>query len=315
MTSRPEPIVQCPLNFSEGRRPEVIKQVLLALTAISGIRVLDVMSDPSHNRTVVTLIGPPKSVIQSCLAGTSKAIEMIDMNTHTGAHPRIGAMDVIPVVPMSGIQMADCIRLAKELGGLIAEKHNIPVYLYGEAATIPERKNLAVIQRLQYETLKLKIKEPIYKPDFGPHSLHPTAGAVAIGAREVIIFFNLYLSTNNIQFAREIANAVRGSGGGFVDVKAIGVSLENNEVQVSTEITNYHRTPLYKVYDFVEKEAAYLGTTVSRTEIIGLLPQNALWDTAIRHLKLKNFDTNRILECKINQDEVDVPGYDENLIG
>lgn len=307
MASRPEPLVQCPLNFSEGRRPEVIKQVVLALAAISGIKVLDVMSDASHNRTVVTLIGPPDSMIKSCLEGTGKAIEIIDMNTHTGAHPRIGAMDVIPIVPISGIQMTDCIQLAKKLGMLIAKQHHIPVYLYGEAASTPERKNLAVIQGLQYEKLKLKIKEPVYKPDFGPQSLHATAGAVFVGARDVLVFFNLYLSTSDVQVAKQIAKAIRGSSGGFVDVKAIAVTLENNEVQVSTEIANYHRTPLYKVYDFVEKEAAYFGTTIRRTEVISLLPQKALWDTAIHHLKLKDFDANRILEFKMSQEEAGAP--------
>lgn len=314
MSSRSEPLVQSCLNFSEGRRPEVIRQVLLSLRTVRGVKLLDVLSDSSHNRTVATLFGSPKAVIQSCLAGTGKAIEMIDMNTHTGVHPRIGAMDVIPIVPLSGIQMTDCIELARELGSLIAKQHNIPVYLYGEAATTPDRKNLAVIQTLQYEKLRVKIGEPFYKPDFGPLSLHPTAGAVAVGAREMIVFFNLYLSTNDVQVAKQIAKRIRGSSGGLVDVKAIGVSLENNVVQVSTEVTNYHRTPLYMVYDFVEREAAYLGATITRTEVIGLLPQKALWDVASRHLKLKDFDASRILECKIEEDEAGISGYDKNLV-
>jgi len=314
MISRSGPLVQSCLNFSEGRRPEVIRQVLLALRAVQGAKLLDVVSDASHNRTVATLVGSPRAVLQSCLAGTGKAIEMIDMNVHTGVHPRIGAMDVIPIVPFSGVGMADCIEIAKELGSLLAKQHNIPVYLYGEAATTPDRKNLAVIQTLQYEKLKLKIREPFYKPDFGPLCLHPTAGAVAVGAREMILFFNVYLSTNDVQVAKQIAKKIRGSSGGLVDVKAIGVSLENNLVQVSTEVTNYHRTPLYMVYDFVEREAAYLGTAITRTEVIGLLPQKALWDVAIRHLKLKDFDASRVLECKINQDEEGIFSYNESPV-
>jgi glutamate formiminotransferase len=294
-------IQSCP-NFSDGRRPGVIQEIVRALSEWPGVKLLDVNSDATHNRTVVTLAGEPDAVLRGALAGTARAADLIDMETHTGAHPRIGAMDVIPIVPLQGLEMADCVELARRLGNLIAEQCGIPVYLYGEAATVPERRELEFIQKRQYERLKEEIGLAPVRPDFGNARLHPTAGAVAVGARQILICFNLYLGTSRLDVARSIAKAVRASGGGFVHVKAIGLSLEGGtEVQVSTEITDYLKTPLYRVYQFVEREAIYHGTFITRSEIVGLIPQSVLWDVALRSLKLESFGPGQLLEARLRE--------------
>ena len=293
-----KPLVECVPNFSEGRRPEVIETIVAAMRAVPEVRVLDVESDVDHNRSVVTLVGPPAAVEGAAFRGIETAARLIDMDAHRGEHPRLGATDVVPFVPISGVLMAECVALAQSLGRRVGEGLGIPVYLYERAATRPERTNLEDVRRGEYEALKREIgKNPERDPDFGPAQVGK-AGAVIIGARPYLIAFNAYLNTDDVSVAQKIAQVVRYSSGGYRYVKAMGI-LVAGQAQVSMNLTNFDRTPIYRVLDTIRQEAARYGTLVTHTELVGLAPQQALLNAAAWHLQLDAFNPDQILENKL----------------
>lgn len=288
-------IVECVPNFSEGRRPEIRDQIVAAMAQVAGVRVLQVQSDPDHNRSVVTLIGPPESVVEAAFRGIAQAAALINMNRHQGAHPRIGATDVVPLIPLRGVDMSDCVALARRLGERVGTELGIPVYLYEAAAARPERRDLAEIRRGEYERLKEEIAtHPDRFPDFGPAVLGP-AGATVIGARQPLIAWNVYLNSSDLRTAKAIARAVRYSGGGLRFVKAMGL-LVRGQAQVSMNLTDYHQTPIHRVMELIRREAAYYGLSVTHTEIVGLVPVEALVQAAQFYLQLSDFSPDQILE-------------------
>ena len=292
------PIVECIPNFSEARRPEIIEEIVKAITSVQGVLILDQHSDLDHNRTVITFVGTPESVEEAAFLSISKASELIDLNQHTGEHPRIGAADVVPFVPISNVSMKECIEMAARLGKRVGTELKIPVYLYEEAATKPENKNLETIRKGQYETLKEEIlKNPDRFPDFGPHQLG-SAGATVIGARNPLIAFNVYLSTNDVSIAQKISKAVRNSSGGLRYVKAMGV-LVDGRAQVSMNLTNFRKTPIARVVELIRGEVQRYGTNIQHTELVGLIPQEALTDAAIWHLQLDDFTPDQVLENRL----------------
>ncbi|MGB9840215.1 glutamate formimidoyltransferase [Thermovenabulum sp.] len=296
-------IVECVPNISEGRRKEVIEAIVDEVRKVEGVKLLDVKSDESHNRTVITFVGEPQAVKKAAFNLTAKAAELIDMEKHKGEHPRIGATDVIPFIPVSGVTMEECVHLANELGQEIAEKLEIPVYLYEEAARTPERRSLPNIRKGEYEGLKDEITKPERRPDYGPARMHPTAGATVVGARQFLIAYNINLDTNDVTIAKKIANAIREAKGGYKYVRAMGVMIEErNQAQVSINMTNYTGTPLYRVFETVKSEAARYGVNVVGSEIVGLVPVDALLDVADFYLRLENFNRKQVLE--LNLDEV-----------
>lgn len=294
-------IIECVPNFSEGRRKEVIEAILEEIKNIKDVILLDYEMDADHNRSVVTFIGKSKAVKKAAFAAVKKATELIDMEKHEGEHPRIGATDVIPFIPISDVTMKECAALARELGEEIAEKLDIPVYFYEEAATRSDRKNLANIRRGQYEGLKKEIaKDEKRKPDCGPAKLHPTAGATVVGARMPLIAFNVNLNTNDLKIAKEIAKAVRHSSGGLRYVKAMGFNIKNrNMVQVSMNLVNYKRTPIFRVFELIKSEAKRYGVSILGSEVIGLIPMDALIDCADFYLQIENFKKEQILENRL----------------
>ncbi|RLF49311.1 MAG: glutamate formimidoyltransferase [Thermoplasmata archaeon] len=296
-------IVECVPNFSEGRRKEVVDAIVSEILSVEGVRLLDREMDPDHNRSVITFIGGPEGVKEAAFRATKKAAELIDMNKHRGEHPRIGATDVIPFVPIEGVSMEECVEIARDVGRRIGEELQIPVYLYEEAATRPDRRDLANIRRGQYEGLKEEIEtNPERKPDFGPAKMHPTAGATAVGARMPLIAFNVNLRTTDIEIAKKIARAVRFRNGGFRYVKAMGFEIkERGMVQVSMNLTNYEKTPIYRVFELIKAEAERYGVAIAGSEIIGLVPMRALVDVASFYLRLEGFDPSQVLESKIRE--------------
>jgi glutamate formiminotransferase len=296
-------LVECVPNFSEGRNSEVVDRIVEEIKKVDGVSLLDRESDPDHNRSVITFIGGPESVKKAAFAATAKATELIDMNKHKGEHPRIGATDVIPFVPISDVTMEECVNLARELGQEIASKLNIPVYLYAEAATRPDRVRLPDIRKGEYEGLKEEIKtNPDKKPDFGPSEMHPTAGATVVGARYPLIAFNVNLNTNNLEIAKDIARKIRESSGGFKAVQAKGFDIkERGIVQVSMNLLNYEVTSMFKVFNAIKEEAEKRGVEVIGSEVIGLVPMNALIDVAEKYLKIKNFRKDQILERRLKE--------------
>lgn len=293
-------IIQCVPNFSEGRDLEKVEAIVSVLKNKPGFKLINYEPDPNYNRTVVTLIGEPKPIMNAIVEMVGKTTELIDLNHHSGEHPRMGAMDVIPFVPIRNIKMKECIELAKQLGQIINEKYQIPIFLYEEAATNPERINLADIRKGEFEKMPSKLAQPNWKPDFGEAKIHPTAGVTAIGARVLLIAFNINLDTNKIEIANEIAKAIRHSNGGFRYIKAKGASLtDKGIVQVTMNITNYQKTSIYRVYETVKMEAKRYGVTVLGSEIIGLVPLEALVDTSCYYLGLTEFDHKRILETHL----------------
>jgi len=296
----PNPIVECIPNFSEARRPEVIAEIIKALEAVKGIHILDRHSDLDHNRTVITMVGDPAAVEEAAFLGISKAAELINLDNHSGAHPRIGATDVVPFVPISDITMQDCVEMARRLGKRVGETLKIPVYLYEEAASSSERTNLENIRRGQYEGLKEEIGvKPERKPDFGPAVLG-SAGATVIGARQPLIAFNVYLTTNDTSIAQKIAKAVRHSSGGMRFVKGMGVLVEGR-AQVSMNMTNYRQTPLARVVEMIRREAERYGVGIHHSELVGLIPQEALNDAATWYMQLDGFSAEQILEQRMMQ--------------
>lgn len=293
-----EQIVECIPNFSEGRRQEVIEQIVAAMEGVSGTRVLDVQSDVDHNRSVVTMIGEASAVAEAAFRGVVQAAELIDMKHHRGGHPRMGATDVVPFVPVRGISMAQCVELARGLGRRIGEDLGIPVYLYEEAAMRPERRNLADVRRGEYEQMKDEVgTNPDRAPDFGPATFG-SAGATAVGARPPLVAFNVYLNTGDDAAAKAIARAVRHSGGGLRFVKALGLTVEG-QAQVSMNLTDYRKTPIHRVLEMIRSEAARRGLAVTRSEVVGLLPSEALLDAARFYLQLADFSPEQILENRL----------------
>ena len=292
------PIVECIPNFSEGRRVEVVDEIVAALLSVGDVQLLDRHSDADHNRSVVTILGDPAAVEEAMFRGISKAAEWIDMDAHEGAHPRIGATDVVPFVPIRDMTMADCVQLAKRLGERVAEQLAIPVYLYEEAASSPERVNLEFHRRGQYEGLKKEIvSDSDRKPDYGPNRLGK-AGAVVIGAREPLVAFNVYLNTDDLSIAKQIARQVRHSSGGFRFIKGMGVMVEG-KAQISMNLTNFRKSSIPAVVEFIRREAQRYGTGIHHCELVGLIPQEALVDTAVWYTQLDGFKVDQILENQL----------------
>jgi glutamate formiminotransferase/formiminotetrahydrofolate cyclodeaminase len=303
----PGKIVECIPNFSDARRPEVVKQIVDAVAAVEGIRILDTHSDTDHNRTVLTFIGEPPAVEEAAYRGIAKAAELIDLNQHKGEHPRIGATDVVPFVPISGVTTTECIEMAKRLGKRVAEELSIPVYFYEDAAVRQDRRNLEDIRKGEYEGLKEAIAtDPYREPDLGPKVLG-TAGATVIGARQPLIAYNIYLTTSDVSIAEKIARRVRNSTGGFRFVKAMGVMV-NGLAQVSMNLTNFKRSPMAQVTEFVRREAERYGTGIHHSELVGLIPQRALSNAAQYYLQLDAFDHEQILENKLFSGEANKAG-------
>ena len=275
-----KPLIECIPNFSEARRPEVVEAIVAAIQSVAGVNILDQHSDMDHNRTVITMVGAPESIEEAAFRAIRKAQELIDLDQHQGAHPRIGATDVVPFVPISDVSMADCVAMAQRLGKRVGTELAIPIYLYEEAASVPERQNLEYIRKGQYEGLKAEIGvNPERAPDFGPSKLG-SAGATVIGARAPLIAFNIYLTTSDTEIAQKIAKAVRHSSGGLRYVKGMGV-LVDGMAQVSMNLTNFKKTPIYRVVEMVRREAQRYGVAIHHSELVGLIPQAALVDSAI----------------------------------
>jgi glutamate formiminotransferase len=293
-------IIECVPNISEGRRADVVERIVSALGTISGVRVLDYSSDASHNRSVITLAGDAAPLKQAVLALYEQALPAIDLRRHSGEHPRLGAVDVVPFVPIEGVRMEDCVALAKDTASAIAERFGVPVYLYEEAATDPARHNLEDIRRGEFEGLTEKMAKKGWAPDYGPARPHPSAGASVVGARMPLIAYNINLATDRLDVAKKIAAAIRYSSGGFRYVKAMGIRLEDRGiVQVSMNLTNYARTPIYRVFEVVQREAARHGVNVLESEIVGLVPSAALVATAEHYLQLERFTADQVLENKL----------------
>src|SRR5574341_65155 len=294
-------LVECVPNFSEGRRPEIIDAIVKEILTVAGVKLLDKEMDKDHNRAVATFIGEPEPVKQAAFKAIAKATQLIDMEKHKGEHPRLGATDVVPFVPISGTTMPECVILARQLGQEVADKIGIPVYLYEAAATKPERQNLAEIRKGEYEGLKQEIQtNPERKPDFGPNRLHPTAGAIVIGARMPLIAYNVYLGTRDVTIAKKVASAIRFAAGGYRYVKALGFEIkERGLVQVSMNLVNYQGTPIFRVFETIKREAARYGIPIISSEVVGLAPADALYDVADFYLQLENFRKEQVLETKL----------------
>lgn len=296
-------LVECVPNFSEGRRKEVLDQIINEITSVETVVLLDREMDGDHNRAVVTFVCQPEFAVEACFRGIKKASEVLDMSTHKGEHPRMGATDVCPFIPISDFTEAEAVELAHQLGKRVGEELAIPVYLYETAATSPKRENLADVRRGEYEGIRDSIEtDPARKPDYGPAKMNLKAGAIAIGVRFPLVAFNVYLDTNRVSIARKIANAVRFARGGYRFVKAMGFSIkERNQTQVSMNLVNYTKTPVFRVFETIKSEAARYGVRVLSSEIIGLVPQQAMLDVADFYLQLENFTVAQVLEEKLRQ--------------
>ena len=297
-----ERLVESVPNVSEGRKQETIEAIAAAIREVERVRLLDVDPDPDHNRTVYTLVGEPEGVRAAILAMFEVAVSRIDLRTHSGQHPRMGAVDVVPLVPVRGVTMEECVELSRRLGQEIWDRFRVPVYLYEESATRPERRDLAQIRKGEFEGFPEKIKRPEWAPDFGEPTVHPTAGVTAVGAREFLIAFNVNLGTSDLRVAKAIARAVRGSSGGLRYVKALGFELaERGIVQVSMNLTDYKKTPIPRVLELVRREAARYGVPVIGTEIVGMVPQAALDQVVEYYLSLERFSPDMVLERRIQE--------------
>ncbi len=293
-----QPLVECIPNFSEGRRMDVVDSIAAAISAVAGVQILDRHSDADHNRSVITFAGPPQAASQAAYAAIARAAALIDLDQHQGEHPRIGATDVVPFVPLSGVTMADCVQLARQLGERVGRDLGIPVYLYEAAATRPERASLESLRRGEYEGLKAAIAaDPDRAPDFGPSRLGK-AGATVIGARAPLIAYNVYLTTDKVEIAKDIAKAIRHSSGGMRYLKALGLLVEGR-AQVSMNFTDFTRTPLARVTEVIRREAQRHGVSVAHAELVGLIPQQALVDAAQWYLQLDRFRADQVLESRL----------------
>ncbi len=293
-------LVECVPNFSEGRRPEVIDEIVAAMAAVDGAHVLDRQSDEAHNRCVITLVGSGEAVAEAAFGGIAAAARLIDMTRHSGAHPRFGAADVVPFVPVRDGDMPVCVELARGLAARVGAELEIPAYLYEDAARRPERRDLVTVRRGEFEGLRAEIESvPDRAPDEGPARIHPTAGAVAIGARPPLIAYNIDLESEDLELAREIAVAIRERDGGFPKIKAIGLALAGGGVQVSINVVDYRVTSTHTVFLEVARRAAERGVEVRRSEVVGLLPEAALVDIARRALSATSFTQQQVLESRV----------------
>lgn len=290
-------ILECVPNFSEGRDRDKIESIAGALQSVSGVRLLDICTDADHNRTVLTFIGAPEDIERGAAAACDKALEVIDMREQQGVHPRIGAVDVVPFIPLRNAVMADAVETARRFGRAFAERNGLPVYFYGEAALVEERRELPHIRKGGYEALEKRMKDPKWAPDAGPHALNERSGATAVGARDFLIAFNINLASPDLEAARKIAETIRYSSGGMKHVKAIGVPLKSRQiVQVSMNLTNFRETPVKAVFDRVKSEAARYAVHVLESELIGLIPEEALTNVTPQYLMLRDFSEDRIIE-------------------
>ena len=297
-------IIESIPNISEGRRPEIVSGIAAAVKEIPGVRLLDYSSDPSHNRSVFTLAGDASPLKEAILRLFEHTLRDVDLRVHEGEHPRLGAVDVVPFVPIEGATMDDCVRLAKDVASEVARRFGVPVYLYEEAATNPERKNLEDIRRGEFEGLATKMATEGWAPDFGPATPHESAGATVIGARMPLIAYNINLNTDRVDVAKKIAAAIRQSSGGFRYVKAAGFKLEDrNLAQVSMNLTNYEKTPIFRVFETVKREAERYGVSILESEIVGLVPAAALHAAAEYYLQIAGFKSDQILENKLRATE------------
>ena len=294
-------LIECVPNFSEGKNKQTIETIHTLIVQHPEVTLLDFTPDADHNRTDVTLIGPPEAVKALALEIALKCVELIDMNKHKGEHPRMGAIDVVPFIPITEVGMSECIQLANDFAKEFSEKTNVPCFLYEEAAKREDRRNLADVRRGEYEGLKAEIgKNPQKIPDYGPNKIHPTAGATAVGARFFLIAFNVNLGTTNIKIADEIAKVVRHSSGGYRYVKAKGFEIkEKGIVQVSMNLTNYQKTSIFRVFETIKNEAERYGVPVIGSEIVGLLPLEAIVDSATHYLRLEKFTVDQVLEKRL----------------
>ncbi len=308
-------IVECVPNFSEGRRKEVVDALAAALSGVPGVALLDSEMDAAHNRCVISIAGEPEAVAAAVLAGVGKAVERIDLRQHQGEHPRMGAADVIPFIPIAGVTMDECVQLSARVASEIAERFKVPVYLYEQSARIEARRDLAYIRKGEFEGIRAEIgTRAERRPDFGPPEVHPSAGVTAVGARFPLVAYNVYLHSSDLKVAQAIAKAVRFSGGGLRYVKALGFEIkERNQVQVSMNLTNFEGTPIFRAYEMVAREAERFGIKVASSEIVGLVPQQALNACADHFLRLEGFSENQILENRLEAALVREPGMEEFL--
>jgi len=294
-------MVECVPNFSEGRRKDVVDKIVESISGVKGVRILDVEMDENHNRCVVSFTADQSVAVEAAFRGIKKASELIDLDVHRGEHPRFGAADVIPFIPLSGSIMDDCIKLARELGKRVGEELHIPVYMYGEASVQENRKNLEDIRNknFQYEQLRDSIKEEKWKPDFGPTSIGK-AGATIIGSRDFLVAYNVNLNSTDLSAGKKIARALRSKDGGLTFVKALAFFLEDKKkVQISMNLTNFRKTPIYRAFEMVRIEASRFGITVAESEVIGLVPMDAMIEVSKFYLQLNEFKTEQILEKKV----------------
>jgi len=294
-------IVECVPNFSEGRRREVVDQILATIASVPGVTLLDAEMDPDHNRSVLTFAGEPEPVMEAAVRAVKKASELIDLNHHSGQHPRMGATDVVPFVPVENVTLDDCAEMARVVGRRIGEEAGIPVFLYEAAASSPARTSLADVRRGEFEGLRELIgKDPARKPDFGPAKIHPTAGATAVGARRFLVAFNANLNTGDVRVARAVAAAIREQSGGLRNVRALGFSIEGGRrAQVSMNLVNVEATPIHRVLALVRDEAARHGAAISGCEVVGLVPEAALLAAAEHGLQLEGFGRDQVLETRL----------------
>jgi len=294
------PIIESIPNVSEGRRPEVVEAIASAIRAVPGVRLLDYSSDASHNRSVFTLAGDGAPLKAAILAMYEQALAHIDLRTHQGEHPRLGAVDVVPFVPIDGVTMAQCVELARDVAGEVASRFGVPIYLYEDASNDPARRNLEDIRRGEFEGLAAKMASKGWAPDFGPSVPHASAGASVVGARMPLIAYNINLNTDRLDVAKKIAAAIRHSSGGYRFVKAAGFELKDRGiVQVSMNLTNYEKTPIFRVFETVRREAERYGVSILESEIVGLVPAAALNAAAEFYLQIAGFKPDQVLENKL----------------
>jgi glutamate formiminotransferase len=297
-------IIECVPNISEGRNRETVEEIANAVRRVTGVRLLDVSSDASHNRSVLTLVGDAEAVKAGVRALFEAVLPRIDLRTHRGEHPRMGAVDVVPFIPIRGSSVEQCVALSREVGADVAQRFGVPVFLYEDSASTEGRRNLAEVRKGQFEGFSEKMKDALWKPDFGPGQPHPSAGAVAMGARAFLIAYNINLGTRELAVADRIAKAIRHLSGGFRYVKAMGVELaERGIVQVSINMTNYKKTPLHRVFECVRSEADRHGVPIVGSEIVGLTPAEALYMAAEHYLRLERFSADQVLETKLLEEE------------
>ena len=293
-------ILECVPNFSEGRDMKIVEKIIDPFRETDGVKLLDYQTDEDHNRSVVTVVGEPESLKKSVIASMGIAIDLIDMTTHTGQHPRMGAIDVVPFIPVKNITVDEAVEVSKAVAQRVADTYRLPIFLYEQSASSPGRQNLATIRKGQFEGMADKIKDPDWKPDYGPAKIHPTAGVTAMGARMPLVAYNVNLGTGDIEIANQIAKRVRHISGGLRYCKGIGIELKDRGiVQVSLNMTDYTRTSLYRVFELIKIEAQRWGVNVIGSEVIGLVPMQALIDCAEYYLGIENFSMEQVLEARI----------------